>query len=141
MESIERNTLFGYLCSFSLCKTKERDYNTLLPDYEEAIAQSMKQPPPPYYQVAMGTNQMVAVNGTENIQRRQTTANITTAPAGANDVNAQVIPPAYDETNQTASTSESVTNANAIPANAADSNGIVATANDTNPPKPQHHQQ
>lgn len=32
---------------------QERDYNTLLPDYEEAIAQSMKQPPPPSYQVAM----------------------------------------------------------------------------------------
>lgn len=27
-----------------------------MPDYEEAIAQSMKQPPPPYYQVAMATN-------------------------------------------------------------------------------------
>lgn len=32
---------------------QERDYNTLLPDYEEAIAQSMKQPPPPTYQMAM----------------------------------------------------------------------------------------
>lgn len=32
---------------------QERDYNTLLPDYEEAIAQSLKQPPPPSYQMAM----------------------------------------------------------------------------------------
>lgn len=32
---------------------QERDYNTLLPDYEEAIAQSLKQQPPPSYQVAM----------------------------------------------------------------------------------------
>lgn len=32
---------------------QERDYNTLLPGYDEAIAQSMKQQPPPSYQVAM----------------------------------------------------------------------------------------
>lgn len=32
---------------------QERDSSTLLPDYDEAIAQSMKQPPPPSYQVAM----------------------------------------------------------------------------------------
>uniref|UniRef100_A0A1B0D982 Lysosomal-associated transmembrane protein n=1 Tax=Phlebotomus papatasi TaxID=29031 RepID=A0A1B0D982_PHLPP len=33
----------------------ERDYSSLLPDYDEAIAQSMKQAPPPSYQVAMAT--------------------------------------------------------------------------------------
>lgn len=32
---------------------QERDYSTLLPGYDEAIAQSMKQQPPPSYQVAM----------------------------------------------------------------------------------------
>lgn len=40
---------------------QERDYNTLLPDYDEAIAQSMKQPPPPYYQVVLtGTSEQSA---------------------------------------------------------------------------------
>lgn len=40
---------------------QERDYNTLLPDYDEAIAQSMKQPPPPYYQVVLtGTSDQSA---------------------------------------------------------------------------------
>ncbi|XP_055716421.1 lysosomal-associated transmembrane protein 4B isoform X2 [Phlebotomus papatasi] len=34
---------------------QERDYSSLLPDYDEAIAQSMKQAPPPSYQVAMAT--------------------------------------------------------------------------------------
>lgn len=32
---------------------QERDYSSLLPNYDEAIAQSMKQPPPPSYQAAM----------------------------------------------------------------------------------------
>lgn len=32
---------------------QERDYSTLLPDYDEAIAASLKQTPPPSYQVAM----------------------------------------------------------------------------------------
>uniref|UniRef100_A0A0K8TP39 Putative lysosomal-associated transmembrane protein 4a n=1 Tax=Tabanus bromius TaxID=304241 RepID=A0A0K8TP39_TABBR len=36
---------------------QERDYSTLLPDYEEAIAQSMKQVPPPSYQAAMSNLQ------------------------------------------------------------------------------------
>lgn len=37
---------------------QERDYSTLLPDYDEAIAQSMKQQPPPSYQVAMSNIQV-----------------------------------------------------------------------------------
>lgn len=44
---------FINFCFFFLL-LKERDYSSLLPDYEEAIAQSMKQqPPPPSYTVAM----------------------------------------------------------------------------------------
>lgn len=42
---------------------QERDYNTLLPGYEEAIAQSMKQQPPPSYQVAMSAQDEPAVAG------------------------------------------------------------------------------
>lgn len=36
----------------TLYNLQERDYNTLLPGYEEAIAQSLKQQPPPSYQAA-----------------------------------------------------------------------------------------
>lgn len=46
--------LNGRKCNFYIkIRKQERDYSTLLPDYEEAIAQGMKQPPPPYYQVAL----------------------------------------------------------------------------------------
>lgn len=44
---------------------QERDYSTLLPDYDEAIAQAMKQPPPPY-QVAMSTTVGSPTVGTTN---------------------------------------------------------------------------
>lgn len=38
----------------------ERDYSTLLPGYEEALAQSMKHQPPPSYQAAMSTTTTTA---------------------------------------------------------------------------------
>lgn len=37
--------------------TEERAYSTLLPNYDEAVAQYMKQAPPPSYQVAMSNYQ------------------------------------------------------------------------------------
>lgn len=37
---------------------QERDYNNFLPDYDEALAQSLKQPPPPYYQEAILSSPM-----------------------------------------------------------------------------------
>lgn len=43
---------------------QERSYNSLLPDYDEAIAQSLKIAPPPSYQVAVA------------MQTQQTTADI-----------------------------------------------------------------
>lgn len=73
---------------------QDRDYNTLLPDYEEAIAQGMKhQPPPPYYQVA-ATNQMVSngINGNQTVQLQATA----TIPAAIENANPS-IPPAYEE--------------------------------------------
>lgn len=42
---------------------QERDYSTLLPGYDEAIAQSMKQQPPPSYQVAMSAQDEPTVAG------------------------------------------------------------------------------
>ncbi|KAJ6649370.1 Lysosomal-associated transmembrane protein 4B [Pseudolycoriella hygida] len=41
---------------------QERDYTTLLPDYDEAIAQSLKQQPPPSYQVAMASTTQLPEN-------------------------------------------------------------------------------
>lgn len=40
--------------------SQERDNNLLLPDYEEAITQSLKQAPPPSYVVAMSMNNKTA---------------------------------------------------------------------------------
>lgn len=46
----------------------ERDYNSLLPDYDEAIAQSLKQAPPPSYSVAVnGHVQLPASSGDASI--------------------------------------------------------------------------
>lgn len=50
----------------NLRKFKERDYTTLLPDYDEAIAQSLKQQPPPSYQVAMATTTPLPDNSIPN---------------------------------------------------------------------------
>uniref|UniRef100_A0A034WEY4 Lysosomal-associated Transmembrane protein 4A n=1 Tax=Bactrocera dorsalis TaxID=27457 RepID=A0A034WEY4_BACDO len=48
---------------------EERAYTTLLPNYDEAIAQYMKQAPPPSYQVAMSNYQGVdaQVNNANNV--------------------------------------------------------------------------
>lgn len=94
---------------------KERDYNTLLPDYEEAIAQSMKQqPPPPYYQVAMQGSQMVPNN--ESIQSTATT-NFIESVTPANREADHGIPPAY-EVGETylpmASASQTISTANEV---------------------------
>lgn len=64
-----------------------RDYNTLLPDYEEAIAQSMKQPPPPTYQMAMANMQATGlqvnldnVPATDGPQQSVTNVTVTDSP-------------------------------------------------------------
>lgn len=51
--TVSHDILIVKLIENNIFSFQERDYNTLLPDYEEAIAQSMKQPPPPTYQMAM----------------------------------------------------------------------------------------
>lgn len=40
----------------------ERDYSSLLPDYDEAISQGLKQAPPPSYSMAMSVNGHVVLN-------------------------------------------------------------------------------
>lgn len=95
----------------------------MLPDYEEAIAQSMKQPPPPYSQVALTTNQVVStatanVNMNSNANESQLVQSQTTTQAtipSAYDNAHNKIPPAYDETNNhpsISSTSEAYTASN-----------------------------
>lgn len=88
---------------------QERDYNTLLPDYEEAIAQSMKQPPPPYCQVAMTPNPISipnaisSTNATENAIIVSSGAH--TIPSNCDEVRNK-IPPAYDDANNATLASE-----------------------------------
>lgn len=64
---------------------QERSYNSLLPDYDEAIAQSLKIAPPPSYQVAVA------------MQTQQTTADVGVLPMSA------VASPIHDQQPSTSS--------------------------------------
>ncbi|XP_055390381.1 lysosomal-associated transmembrane protein 4B isoform X2 [Condylostylus longicornis] len=64
-----------------------RDYSTLLPDYEEAIAQSMKQQPPPSYQVAMSNIQVEPANVDNNNDSSNNNNDGNTANANTNNNN------------------------------------------------------
>jgi len=68
---------------------QERDYTTLLPDYDEAIAQSLKQQPPPSYQVAMANSTQLPDNShsVPNVSV-ETAANATTGPVPVNNAEA-----------------------------------------------------
>lgn len=59
----------------------ERDYSSLLPDYDEAIAQSLKQAPPPSYSMAMSVNGHVVLS--EETPSRSGIADNNTAGAAA----------------------------------------------------------
>lgn len=73
----------------------ERDYSSLLPDYDEAIAQSMKQAPPPSYQVAMfSVNGHVNLGDTENEANARREGNEEAASTSQNDITPP--PPPYD---------------------------------------------
>lgn len=68
--------MYGPECNLYIkIRKQERDYSTLLPDYEEAIAQGMKQPPPPYYQVAL-TNQMTTSLNIEHSHTQRTVTRV-----------------------------------------------------------------
>jgi lysosomal-associated transmembrane protein len=54
-------TMLPYIIPDVTHLRQERDYSSLLPDYDEAIAQSLKQPPPPSYQVAMSNSTPVPI--------------------------------------------------------------------------------
>uniref|UniRef100_T1DEF9 Putative lysosomal-associated transmembrane protein n=1 Tax=Psorophora albipes TaxID=869069 RepID=T1DEF9_9DIPT len=51
---------------------QERDNNSLLPDYDEAVAQSLKQAPPPSYVVAMAMNNKTVTPAEEPITEENT---------------------------------------------------------------------
>lgn len=67
--------------------SKERDYNTLLPDYEEAISQSMKQQPPPSYSVAMaGTGHPIGTPVVTQTAPNQTATGVTVVLPPVNEM-------------------------------------------------------
>lgn len=59
-----------------------------MPDYEEAIAQSMKQPPPPYYQVAMANQMTTNLSANQSMPMR-TAGTRVTIPVETNENIAQ----------------------------------------------------
>lgn len=71
----------------------ERDYSSLLPDYDEAIAQSLKQAPPPSYSMAMSVNGHVVLS--EETPSRSGIADNNTPSAEAEESNAAQSPPPY----------------------------------------------
>lgn len=77
----------------------ERDYSSLLPDYDQAIAQSLKQAPPPSYSMAMSVNGHVALNDENSAALHQTedgTA-VVAGPAGDRDPSDTLsAPPPYE---------------------------------------------
>lgn len=73
---------------------QERDYSSLLPDYDEAIAQSLKQPPPPSYQVAMSNLGPVTATVNETVNIETTAASVTPEPLNIT-VESHVLPPPY----------------------------------------------
>lgn len=76
---------------------QERDYSTLLPDYDEAIAQSMKQPPPPSYQAAMSNLQTEMTSETENNNNNNVNNNNSNseAPNATTSLDITPSPPLY----------------------------------------------
>lgn len=108
--------LYGRECNLYVkIRKQERDYSTLLPDYEEAIAQGMKQPPPPYYQVAL-TNQITTNLNIEQSHPQRTVTRVAvpleTNGAITTAMDTATTAPSYENhvpsnTNEMASTSTS----------------------------------
>lgn len=96
-----------------------------MPDYEEAIAQSMKHPPPPYYQVAMASEQVVPnINENQSVQTRATT-HVVLLPTVEHGV-----PPAYDESGNIANTfSEPQNRLNITPTTSTNDDNAITNVN------------
>lgn len=97
-----------------LDRRMERDYSSLLPDYDEAIAQSLKQAPPPSYHVAM------SVNGHVNLNDPQAPAPVTPnhlvgEPSTVLQSDITPPPPPYDSSVQADVVAGSITTTNPPP--------------------------
>lgn len=78
--------------------SQERDNNLLLPDYEEAIIQSLKQAPPPSYVVAMAMGKSISNSGPT-----ETTRTEASDPDQEDTIN-NSDPPPYNDIDNTAET-------------------------------------
>lgn len=70
----------------------EPDYSSLLPDYEAACAQAMKQTPPPSYQVAMANVITVQANPTSPVSASATAVVDMPVAAAAGPAVGNVVP-------------------------------------------------
>ena len=74
----------------------ERDYSSLLPDYDEAIAQSLKQAPPPSYSMAMSVNGHVVLSDDQTASRSADNNAASSSAAAAGSEEGQATPPPYE---------------------------------------------
>lgn len=112
----------------------DRDYSTLLPDYEEAIAQSMKQQPPPSYQVAISNIPNAEQVILPPVSNDDNETNNNNDPVNHANYN-------FNNNNNNESTNLNSINANittATVANTASTNptAAIAASNDITPPPP-----
>lgn len=103
----------------------ERDYSSLLPDYDEAIAQSLKQAPPPSYSMAMSVNGHVVLSEEQGTTTGETVNNTNTGAAegqvATNNVDSvngddHLNPPSYEGVTGTGVTTNENTNTITTPA-------------------------
>lgn len=105
----------------------ERDYSSLLPDYDEAIAQSLKQAPPPSYSMAMSVNGHVVLSEEQGTAQAngETVNNTNTGAAEGQVATNNVItvdgddhpnPPSYEGVTGTGVTTNDNTNTITTPA-------------------------
>lgn len=102
----------------------ERDYSSLLPDYDEAIAQSLKQAPPPSYSMAMSVNGHVVLSEEQGTTTGETVNNTNIGaegPVATNNVDSVTgddhpNPPSYEGVTGTGVTTNDNTNTISTPA-------------------------
>lgn len=102
-----------------------------MPDYEEAIAQSMKHPPPPYYQVAMASDQVTSNMNENQLAQSRTTTHIVLPSIVQNMNSEHGVPPAYNDEGGDIVISSSETQIRPSAASSIRSNDSIATTNET----------
>lgn len=91
---VQNASLLTYILPEAGNNNQERSYNSLLPDYDEAIAQNLKITPPPSYQVAMQHQQNLTValsppTGTTTAQENPTQTSMNDSEPPSYNVAAQ----------------------------------------------------